>query len=264
MSLLCSHMDSLPELLIIHEILDRLMPIETAAWSVSKKWHRLASATPIVRGGKLLDERLQMILQDSPAMRERSYGTLASEWEQQHRWVWPDPEERRPADRTPFWRPGQYVDALDRIGVWGPALIVGEDLRPAPIFHSSFFRYRRQYKVRFLGWSKVYDEWVPPRKIARLTSHTLNPRDKFGSLTSGHKFWVLYLNRERGWGMGSIEVVDISGNKKTIDDGTGRIVLTARQVDNCMRATSDACTFLTLTHRNFAPRPGDLRLRIQK
>jgi hypothetical protein len=257
-------MNSLPDLLIIHEILDRLMPVEASPWSVSKNWHRLVNATPTIRGIKLLDERLQMILQDSPAMRERSYDALAYEWEHRHRWAWPDPWEDRPTDRTPLWRPGQYVDALDRIGVWGPALIVGEDLRPTPVFNSSFSRYRRQYKVRFLGWSKVYDEWVPPRKIERLAARTLNPRGKFGSLARGHKSWALYLDKMRGWRVDSIEVTDVSGNKKTINHGAGSVTLTAGQVDDCMRATSDACTFLTLTHRNVAPRAGDLRLRIQK
>ena len=57
----------------------------------------------------------------------------------------------------------------------------------------------RRYKVRFLGWSNGFDEWVGPNSIKKLGYHTIIPSDKFNSI-GNEKSWAL-LNINNSWKM---------------------------------------------------------------
>ena len=67
---------------------------------------------------------------------------------------------------------------------------------------------RRRYKVKFLGWSHNYDEWVLPCKVKPLGTNTLNPLDKIEVLNKNCgkniKIWLL-VKRDKDWEMLSVK-----------------------------------------------------------
>lgn len=130
---------------------------------VSKAWRLISTRKlPFVRRVRDLQNCVQMLLEDRPsyAMPE-----LGAEWEACYKWHWPSHDAPHDAphdnyDSTPLWKMGDYVDALDRIGVWGSAIVVGCFFRTNLMDET-----QRMYRIRFLGWSDSFDEEVTPDKL---------------------------------------------------------------------------------------------------
>ena len=153
--------------------------------NVSRSWRRgIDHDVPVLRDRRIIRNRVRMLMED-----KTSYGMpeLGAEWERLHRWEWPSLDRgTENFECTPLWKPGDYVDVLDRVRVWGSALILSMTFKSNTVGLSQRF-----YTVQFLGWSDTFNEEVTGDKIARFATKCMNSRCKYDSLVGGHLRWIM-------------------------------------------------------------------------
>ena len=120
--------------------------------------------------------------------------SLADTWNKHYKWCWQNTEKNKIIKN--YWTIGEFIDAKDKIDVWGPAYI--KDIKIEPT-QDDFVETRRLYLVEFLGWTKEFDEWIPGEKIKKLGTKTLNPLKNIGSTEIKENCWILHNNINKGW-----------------------------------------------------------------
>ena len=204
--------------------------------------------------------RLLMILEDEESMTQGLREALGSYWGTMYKWSWPRYVEPQPEEEEEehVWEVGKSVDALDRINVWGPAVIIDRRPRPSiPILAEA--PTVEEFQVRFHGWSIGFNEWVPPSKLAPLGSKSINPRDLFRSLPEEHSSWAL-CRHEDTWELESLRILDTSGNTHVLSTGSTNLSVTADNITDHVRASSNTATYLLLSGRRFRPDGRNLAL----
>ena len=206
--------------------------------------------------------RLLMILEDKEYMTRGLREALGSYWGTVYKWSWPQYADPRPEEEEKeeehVWQVGERVDALDRINVWGPAVII--DRRPSPHIPTLVETpTAEEFHVRFHGWSISFNEWVPPSNLAMLGSKSINPRDLFRSLPEQHSSWALCRHGDT-WEMESLRILDTSGNTHILSTGGRNLSVTADNVTDYVRASSNTATYLLLSGRQFRPDGRNLAL----
>ena len=231
----------------IYEFL--IMPLDICKLRCISKYHNIIiDNTVYIKGKNLLKERSNMLLEDTNSYNE----IISHKWEYYSKWYWPrvcDDEK----NFTPLWKVGQYVDALDKIQVWGSAIILEQKLYTYP--HNKIIE--RQYHLQFLGWSSYFNEWITADKITFFGSKTINPRNKMKSLNNIHKRWVLYNNSKNYWTMEILTIREDKKNKKIIQlVGFQNNVLkldtiTPENINNKLRSVTNATVLFSLKDRKF-------------
>ena len=203
-------------------------------------------------------DRLLMILEDQEHKTQELREALGSYWETIYKWSWPLATDAQFEAET--WEVGDTVDALDRINVWGPAVIIGKRLALSADNPLVFeVPETEEFEVRFHGWSIGFNEWVPASKLARLGTKSINPRNLFQSLPDLHSSWAL-CQHGGAWEMESLIVQDVSGNTRILSTGNKNLSVTAENVTNYVRASSNATTYLLIAGRRFRPDGRNLAL----
>jgi len=242
-------MNSVPNEVELH-ILDFLMLDSTTLSKVSQQWRRAVVNNPFWCGRARLHNIIGMMLEDKKSKPSDKTGFLGKQWENYHKCSWPSQDRRQTVQ--PRWKVGDYVDAKDKINVWGPAiiadktieLVVSVDRGP----HS-----RDMFRVQFLGWSRCFDEWVPADRLRPIGDKSVNPRNKFETLRQGHRFWGLFRRDGGPWSMDSLIVSDISDNVKSVGNGFQFAFVSKHNVDDYVIAATDGTTYLTLGDRGYHP-----------
>ena len=120
--------------------------------------------------------------------------SLADRWNKYYKWCWAYTTKKKIIED--YWTIGEFVDAKDKIDVWGPAYIKAIKIEPT---EDDFVETRRVYLVEFLGWSKEFDEWISGEKIQKLGTKTLNPLKNISSTEIYDNCWFLHNNIHNGW-----------------------------------------------------------------
>jgi len=180
---------------------------------VCKDWKKIGKSIYAIKKEINLKNKIRMLLEERSLNLERSYENLALEWEKlnAHKWLLLHEKDKNlfvENDKTPVFYPGDIVDVKDRIGVWGVAKVVDLELLTPEMQFVRRNNCRRRYKVKFLGWSKNYDEWVLPCKVKPLGTNTLDPLNKIKTLNKNSKndvkIWLL-VKIDDGWQMLSVK-----------------------------------------------------------
>ena len=226
---------------------------------VSKAWRRALRNTGFVKEKRLLEDRAYMILEDGD-----SYCYLGPDlgdiWESYHKWNWPPNLMSREYHSTPLWKPGMYVDVLDKIDVWGSALVKEIVFKEKRGF-LGFGRRKtiRNYRVEFLGWSEKFDETVAPDRIARFGTKCMNPRCKYDSLVGNHKRWALCKDGNE-WIMKEVYLVEEKEDSKVISVHHEKHTVTRGSVEENIRIITNGSAMLIDNRvRKFRPRGRFLR-----
>ena len=223
---------------------------------VCKRWKTYMRMSSFYLQKTQAMNRLLMIMEDQEHLTLELRETLGSCWEPIYKWSWPLATDPQSGDIN--WKVGDTVDALDRINVWGPALIIGRRLSTEiPVLVDP--PVKEEFEVRFHGWSIGFNEWVPQSKLARLGSKSINPRNIFQSLPEEHSSWALCRHGD-SWDMESLTVLDISGNTRILSTGSTNLSVTANNITDHVRASSNAATYLLLSGRRFRPDGRNLAL----
>ena len=230
-------MEILPREILLN-IFDWIPFHDTTGLAVCKYWRITIPFSLRWQNYSRMHNSLLMILEDKKRHRYYQKIILADPWSQIETW----PTIVNISDRTRLWQVGDFVDALDRIGVWGPAFVIGKKM-----VHSCN-GFSRKYEVRFLGWTKSFDEWVSPEKITYLCKKTLNPYNLFGSIPE-HKVWGL-IKVDNDWSLRSFSA-SIDNEKKLINAEGVNIVVTPENVTEKIRLPTDINTYLCLPAGTF-------------
>ena len=217
---------------------------------ISKYMRELVRNIDFIKQKRELDNKCYMLMEDKDSYHylERDLG---NDWEYFHKWAWPPNIVEKTFDRTPLWKAGMYVDALDKIEVWGSALIVEVEYK---IKHHIFSTTRiKKYLVRFLGWSKSFDEWIEASKIARFGQKCMNPRNKYDSLEHDHSRWVLFKSDDE-WNIESLQVKETTNDSKICLINQKPVIIARHNIDDVLRTISNGSAFLSQKiRRGFNP-----------
>ena len=177
-----------------------IMPLDIKTLKkVSKTIKYHVNKHPYVIEKNKITDRIFMMNEDLLFEKHKSdfhpaiLSSLADCWYKYYKWAWIVPTKDKTKD---YFGIGEFVDAKDRVDVWGPAYIKDIKLEPIP---DDNFETRRLYLVEFLGWSQYFDEWIPIEKIENLGTKTFSPLQEFDSIKRHEEHWVLFNDTLRGW-----------------------------------------------------------------
>tara|TARA_Y100000813_G_C24144098_1_gene343887 strand:+ start:600 stop:1370 length:771 start_codon:yes stop_codon:yes gene_type:complete len=206
-------MNYIPQDVIFHIFLFLSTPYDQSLITpVSKYLYHTYISSIFFKHKLKLKNRAYMIQEDYHD--ENTYDLLASQWESVFKFHWPEPKTN--ITQTPMWKINQLVDVKDRINVWGPARIINHKIEEKEIA-PNVISFERNYLVRFLGWSKPFNEWVTPQKITFFGTKSYNPREPYKYLVGEHKRWVLYRSSpDESWHYASLHVLEEQPTKKRV------------------------------------------------
>ena len=177
-----------------------IMPLDIKTLKkVSKKIKNQVINQPYIIEKNKITDRIFMMNEDLLFEKHKSdfhpaiLGSLADCWHKYYKWAWIVPTKDKTKD---YFGIGEFVDAKDRVDVWGPAYIKDIKLEPIP---DDNVETRRLYLVEFLGWSQYFDEWIPIEKIENLGTKTFSPLQEFDSIKRDEEHWVLFNDTIKGW-----------------------------------------------------------------
>ena len=226
-----------------------IMPLDICKLRcISKYYTIITNNINFIKMKNLTKERANMLIEDLNCHNI----TISNNWEYYMKWNWPKYCNKE-KNFTPLWKVGQYVDALDRIQVWGSAIITNQRFYEYP--HSKTIE--RQYHLQFLGWSTYFDEWVTGEKITFFGSKTINPRNKIESLNDVHKRWALYNDGNDEWSMQILTIKENKKDKKIIqlvgfqDNVLKLDTITPENINNKIRSVTNATVLFSLKSRKF-------------
>ena len=177
-----------------------IMPLDIQSLKkVSKtiKYH-INNQPYIIEKNKITD-RVFMMNEDLLFQKHKSdfhpaiLSSLADCWYKYYKWSWLVATKDKTKD---YFGIGEFIDAKDKIDVWGPAYI--KDIKLEPISDHNL-ETQRLYLVEFLGWSQFFDEWISIEKIENLGTKTFSPLQEFDSIKRTENHWVLFNDPVQGW-----------------------------------------------------------------
>ena len=234
---------------------------------ISKKFYRKTDNIKYIQQKKLLENRTNMVLEEfsdfnyitkTDGYDQYMQNDLADSWEKYHKYNWPIPKDN--IYYTPLWKKNTYVDVLDKIKVWGPAIII--DHKIEQIYNEFFTKKKkvRKYLIQFIGWNDNFNEWVGPERITFFGYKTVNPRNKYKYLTGDHKRWCLYHDNNK-WNLCSIRVLEENEEKNEKSVGlcgfftnvTSNDTINPDNIESKLRSISNGTVFLSIKNNKFTP-----------
>ena len=217
---------------------------------ISQKYFKLMYNLKYYKEKRLLDNRTRMISEENIHSYYYNHDdALGKIWEFYHKWEWPINHNNRC-----MYRKNNYVDVLDKIGIWCPGKILAEKLELYDE-HNIMGPVCKKFYIQFLGWSDYFNEWVTVDKLAQLGTKTINPRNKYESIGK-HKIWCLY-NFRQEWYMVYISLYQEQKDIKLVHLNSlmGNMIntdsITKNNIDSKIRYISNATVLLSLPSRRF-------------
>ena len=177
-----------------------IMPLDIQRLKkVSKTIKKYVNNQPYIIEKNKITDRVFMMNEDLLFQKHKSdfhpaiLSSLADCWYKYYKWSWLVPTKDKTKD---YFGIGEFVDAKDKIDVWGPAYIKDIKLKPIPDHN---FETQRLYLVEFLGWSQYFNEWISSEKIENLGTKTFSPLLEFESIKRTEDHWVLFNDPTKGW-----------------------------------------------------------------
>tara|TARA_B100001027_G_scaffold208494_1_gene173823 strand:+ start:157 stop:951 length:795 start_codon:yes stop_codon:yes gene_type:complete len=177
-----------------------IMPLDIKRLKkVSKIIKKYVNSQPYIIEKNKITDRIFMMNEDILFEKNKSHfhpailSSLANCWHKYNKWSWLVPTKDKTKD---YFTIGEFIDAKDKVDVWGPAYI--KDIKLEPIQDDNF-ETRRLYLVEFLGWTRFFDEWISIDKIENLGTKTFSPLLEFDSIKRNEHHWVLYNDPLLGW-----------------------------------------------------------------
>lgn len=218
---------------------------------ISQKYLKLMYNIKYYKEKRLLNNRTRMVSEENiHSYCYKYHDDLGKIWEFYHKWEWPMNHN----NRCNMYRKKNYVDVLDKIGVWCPGKILAEKLELHEE-HNIMGPIIKKYYIQFLGWSDYFNEWVTMDKLAPLGTKTINPRKKYESIGK-HKSWCLY-NFKQEWYMAYISLNEEKEDIKLVNFNSfmGNIInvdsITKNNIDTKIRYISNGTVLLSLPSRRF-------------
>ena len=208
---------------------------------INKWWNTLIKNSNFLKNYKNVATMLKMYLEDS---RSNTDEKLAKLWSKYNHWKWPEH-----AKNITFKR-GIYVDVLDKVGVWCPAIIKNTQVK---VMNNI---YEKRFEVEFLGWSKTFDEVVTIDKIKPLGTKYPSPNHLYENLKKQKELaWLIY-KKPIGWTNVKIKTMEVNKDHIICKMDGSLIKLKKEDVKNklqiCTNATSILCNKKSdLLLRNF-------------
>ena len=195
-----------------------IMPLDTKLLkSLSKSIRKMVKTMPYMIEKERITNKIFMLNEDNyfrenrPNMHPLLLSSLADCWNNYHQWAWITPTRKKVIDD--YWTIGEFVDALDKIDVWGPAYI--KDIKIEPVC-DEMIETRRLYHVEFLGWTNNFDEWIPADKIKKLGTKTFNPLQNIDQLEKTNSFWILHNEPITGWRISICSKIKVNKQTNTV------------------------------------------------
>jgi hypothetical protein len=234
---------------------------------ISKNFFKKINYIKYIQEKKLLENRTFMIIEEfsdiNYAIKTNGYyqyqnNDLADSWEKYHKYNWPIRKDN--IYFTPLWKINTYVDVLDKIGVWGSAIIIDHKIEKVDNEFLTKKKKVRKYLIQFLGWNNNFNEWIGPDKITFFGYKTVNPRNKYKYLTGEHRRWCLYYDNNK-WDLVSIRVLEEDKEKKEkkihLSSFFSNIVsndtITPDNIESKLRSISNGTVFLSIRNNKFNP-----------
>jgi len=217
--------------------------------SVSKEWSKKLDKVEIIRNKKKLENLIYMILEDYN--KEILYQSdFADLWEEYHKYFWP---RNNKLNYSLQWKINIYVDALDIINVWGSGKIIDQRYKDK----------KKEYLIRFMGWSDKFNEWVTPDKLTIFGSKTIHPIDKYSSLKGNHARWCLFKDKNQ-WRVKKLWVHKIEINQIMVKTQMSKspfsyfTIINRSNINSRIRSLTDATVFLSDVN-DFKPKLRELK-----
>ena len=195
---------------------------------INKFWNKLIKKSKFIDKYLILKENLYMYLEDE---RSNDFPYIKKLWEKYNSWKW---EKNNNVNIVV----NQYVDVLDKVDCWCPAII--KKIIIFPNHNDTVFE--KKMKVEFLGWNDIFNETVTIDKIKPFGTKTINPNYKYESIKNlNESCWVLYKPpSHRTHLFAKIKPVEI--NKKNIIvkiDGS-LVKITKENIDDLIKTPTNA------------------------
>jgi hypothetical protein len=208
---------------------------------INKWWNTLIKNSHFLQNYKQVKTMLNMYLEDS---RSNNNEELLKIWNKYNNWKWPT------KSKNITFKISTYVDVLDKVEVWCPAIIKETQIK---VMNNV---YEKKFKVEFLGWSKDFNEVVSIDKIKPLGTKYPAPFDLYENLKKQKEFaWVIY-KKSFGWTNVKIKTMEVNKDHIICKMDGSLIKLNKEDVKNklhiCTNTTSVLCNKKNdLLFRNF-------------
>lgn len=195
---------------------------------INKFWNKLIKNSLFLQKYLNLKENLYMYLEDE---RKNDFPYLKNHWEQYNSWKWGKSNNITIVKN-------QYVDVLDKVDCWCPAII--KNITIFPDFNETVFE--KKMKVEFLGWNNTFDETVNIERIKPFGTKTINPKNKYESIKKiKETCWVLfkpvsYIN----YYFAKIKPVEINEKNIIVKIDSALVKLTKKNIDNLIKTPTNA------------------------
>ena len=137
-----------------------------------------------------------------------------------------------------MWLRHQYVDVLDKVGVWCPGII--KKITVFPNFNETIFE--KKMKIEFLGWNDSFNETVTIEKIKPFGTKTINPSNKYNSLKNiKESCWILYkFPGNRKYTFVKIKIIEINEKNIIVKIDDSLVKITEKNIDNLIKTPTNA------------------------
>jgi len=236
-----------------------IMPLDVEKLRrVSKKVRNLVNNSKYIIEKNKITENIHMLIEDDYFIKYKHemnpiyLNSLADCWNKYYKWNWERPTNKKVIED--YWTIGDFVDAKDRIDIWGPAYISDIKIEPS---ENDYIETRRLYQVEFLGWDSAFDEWIPIDKIKKLGTMTLNPIKPYESLHTENKHWVIFNNNKK-WSIYICKKITDDNKKITVKFQKFRDItdyhivnITKENISLYVKPCTNVSAFLTIENSNF-------------
>jgi hypothetical protein len=197
---------------------------------INKWWNTLIKNSNFLKNYNQIKTMFYMYLEDS---RSNNNNTLLNKWNIYNNWKWPSKSKHITFKR------GVYVDVLDKVGVWCPAIIKKTQVKVTNNI------YEKRFEVEFLGWSKTFDEVVTIDKIKPLGTKYPSPNHLYQNLKKQKELvWLIY-KKPFGWTNVKLKTMEVNKDHIICKIDSLLVKLKEEDVQNklqiCTNTTSVLC-----------------------
>jgi hypothetical protein len=198
----------------------------------------------VIKHFNIFKERINMIKEDGNDFIDhlRHDNNMFKLWIKYHLYNW-----NNITNYSHMWKLGDYVDVLDFVNGWCPAIIIGAYIQKRKIL--TCIEYTIKYNVKFLGWDDKFVETVDLNKIKNLGTYTPNPLNMYDSISrdcSGASFWAL-CKHDKQWTMSRITENNVKDDCVNLLSSDGmNYTVTRKNIHNVVRHITDATSFFSI------------------
>lgn len=203
-----------------------------AVFFINNWWYTLIKNSKFWKKYNIIRENTKMSLEDS----NREYNEyLVDNWEKYNGWKWSKKKKLIVGKNV-------YVDVLDRVNTWCPAIITDIQIIFSDTENSS--SYSKKMTISFLGWNDSFNEIVDLDKIKPFGSKTIHPVFKYESLKNlKETSWVLYKSNKT-WGFSKMKIKEVNEKNIIVDMEGTLLKLTKENINSLIKTSTNGNSFL--------------------